>query len=99
MRALVLETINKWSEGGFRETNEEVRSDELALDFSEMLEPIAALENDLEDLTLKIKHIEDSNSFCCTDEVLHALSKLAHLETQTLTLYWKTRLHLNRTIM
>ncbi|KAG3109974.1 hypothetical protein PI124_g15345 [Phytophthora idaei] len=94
MRALVLEPINNWSDGAPTEVNDEDRYDELALDVSEMLEPIADLENLLEDLTLKGKSIEDPNSACCTDEVLHALSQLAHLETQTLTLYWKTRLHL-----
>ncbi|KAG4063924.1 hypothetical protein JG687_00000075 [Phytophthora cactorum] len=99
MRALVLESINNWSDGGPTGVNDEDRYNELALDVSEMLEPIVALENLLEDLTLKVKSIEDPNSACCTDEVLHALSQLAHLETQTLTLYWKTRLHLNRTIM
>ncbi|ETO66396.1 hypothetical protein F444_16433, partial [Phytophthora nicotianae P1976] len=99
MRALVLETINNWNDGSPTGINEEDRSDELALDVSEILEPIADLDNLLEDLTLKIRSIEDPNSACCTDEVLRALSQLAHLETQTLTLYWKTRMHLNRTIM
>jgi hypothetical protein len=46
-----------------------------------------------------VKSIEDPQSAICTDEVLHALSQLAHLENQTLTLYWNSRLQLNRTIM
>ncbi|KAL4096052.1 hypothetical protein PRIC1_009417 [Phytophthora ramorum] len=100
MRALVLEAISKWSDGTSRTVNEEDRSQELALDIGEMLEPIAALESLLEDLAQKtIKSIEDPQSSVCTDEVLQALSQLAHLETQTLTLYWKTRMRLNRTIM
>ncbi|KAL4152227.1 hypothetical protein PRNP1_009161 [Phytophthora ramorum] len=100
MRALVLEAISKWSDGTSRTVNEEDRSQELALDIGEMLEPIAALESLLEDLAQKtIKSIEDPQSSVCTDEVLQALSQLAHVETQTLTLYWKTRMRLNRTIM
>ncbi|KAG7381167.1 hypothetical protein PHYPSEUDO_006343 [Phytophthora pseudosyringae] len=100
MRALVLEAIDNWSGGSPPGISAEDRFEELALDMSEILEPISALENILEDLTVKTaKSIEDPNSAACTDEVLRALSKLAHLETQTLTLYWKTRLLLNRTIM
>lgn len=100
MRCLVLETINNWNDNAPLGFSEEDRSEELALDMSEMLEPIAALEGLVEDLTLKTaKNIEDPKSASCTDEVFHALAQLAHLENQTLTLYWKTRLLLSKTIM
>ncbi|KAE9127772.1 hypothetical protein PF006_g16439 [Phytophthora fragariae] len=101
MRALVLEAINNWRDGINRGVSAATYSKDLTLDdTSEMLEPISALENILEDLKLKTATgIEDPESAICTDEVLHALAQLAHVETQTLTLYWKTRLNINRTIM
>ncbi|GMF15849.1 unnamed protein product [Phytophthora fragariaefolia] len=126
MRALVLESINNWSEGANQRISASGQSEEVALDVSEVLEPIAALENILavccsvlnsscvdgvvlifcvylcpsQDLKLKmVTQIEDPNSAICTDEVLQALSQLAQVEAQTLTLYWKTRMQLNRTIM
>ncbi|KAG1703119.1 hypothetical protein DVH05_008031 [Phytophthora capsici] len=99
MRALVLDAINNWKNGGPPGISDEERSEELALDMDEVLEPIAALEKLLEELKLTTRSIENPDSDVCTDEVLHALSQLAYLETQTLTLYWKTRVQLNRTIM
>ncbi|KAL3673639.1 hypothetical protein V7S43_001338 [Phytophthora oleae] len=99
MRALVLEAINNWSGGDSLGISDEERSEELALDVGDILEPIAALENLLEEVMLTTKIIANPDLDACTDEVLHALSQLAHLETQTLTLYWKTRVQLNRTIM
>ncbi|KAG6610132.1 uncharacterized protein IUM83_00424 [Phytophthora cinnamomi] len=93
MRALVLEAINSWSVRGARRRCATDLTGELALDMSELLEPIAAMENILEDLKLKTMiRIEDPESAICADEVLHALSQLARVETQTLMLYWKTRL-------
>ncbi|CAI5747374.1 unnamed protein product [Peronospora destructor] len=97
MRALILETINKQSDEAARETSKDDESEELVLGMSEMLEPIAALDKLLEELTQKTANsVMDPQSSICTDEVLYALSQLAHLETQTLTLYWKTRSLLNR---
>ncbi|CAI5725672.1 unnamed protein product [Peronospora effusa] len=100
MRALILETINKQSDEAAREISKDDQSEVLLVGMSEMLEPIAALDNLLEELTQKTAiRIVDSQSTICTDEVLHALSQLAHLETQTLTLYWKTRSLLGRSII
>lgn len=48
MRALVLEAINNWSDGVARGNNVADCSEELALDMSELLEPIASLESILE---------------------------------------------------
>ncbi|KAK1948319.1 hypothetical protein P3T76_000609 [Phytophthora citrophthora] len=99
MRALVLDAINNWGDGGPPGISDEERSEELALDMDEVLEPISALEKLLEELKLTTKSIGAPESDACTDEVLHALSQLAYLETQTLSLYWKTRVQLNKTIM
>ncbi|OWZ07418.1 hypothetical protein PHMEG_00020196 [Phytophthora megakarya] len=92
MRALVLETINNWSDGGSRAISKHESSEDVALNMDEMLEPIVVLESLLEGLAMKVANsIEDPNSATCTDEILRALSQLAHLETQTLTMYWKIR--------
>eukprot|EP00644_Phytophthora_capsici_P002319 jgi/Phyca11/114785/e_gw1.27.469.1 len=48
MRALVLDAINNWKNGGPPGISDEERSEELALDMDEVLEPIAALEKLLE---------------------------------------------------
>ncbi|CAH0477409.1 unnamed protein product [Peronospora belbahrii] len=99
MRALVMEKINKRSDKVMRGTIKDDQREELVRDMSEMLEPIAALDNLLELTQKTATSIVDPQSAICTDEVLHAISQLAHLETQTLTLYWKTRLLLNSTII
>ncbi|KAL8025773.1 hypothetical protein Plhal710r2_c002g0006811 [Plasmopara halstedii] len=95
MRALVLDIINKWSSGDLNRLSEADYPDKVYLDYSEMAEPIAVLEKLMEDLALKITTFEDPRSSTCTDDVLHALSQLAHLETQTFALYWKSRAHIN----
>ncbi|KAG7401593.1 hypothetical protein PHYBOEH_000125 [Phytophthora boehmeriae] len=100
MRALALEAVSNWKDGAPRAVNEEDVTEELILDVNDILEPIRTLENELEDLTLKrVKNIADPHAAICTDEVLRALSQLARVETQTLTLYWKTRQLLSKTIM
>ena len=70
MRALILETINKRSDEAARETSKDDQSKELVLGMSEMLEPIADLDNLLEVSSL----MSDSSCpvrYCCsiTDRV------------------------------
>ncbi|KAF4325074.1 hypothetical protein BBO99_00000645 [Phytophthora kernoviae] len=100
MRALALEAVSNWKDGAPRNIDERDVLEELALDIDDMLEPIRTLESALKDLTLRTaKNIADPQTAICTDEVLRALSQLAQVETQTLTLYWKTRQLLNKSIM
>jgi hypothetical protein len=54
MRALVLDAINNWSNGVDRGFAGEEGLNELALDMSEMLEPIAVLETQLEVCSRKL---------------------------------------------